>query len=242
MRTLKVQTIYPAFMGEVNPFGIGAPCVFVRLSGCNIRCYENLGMQCDTPEALTGICGKEMKVEDIMDQVMLLSESNLICLTGGEPLLQKNVVDLIDYADTFGYHVAIETNGTVDFSYLRELNKANYSIIMDVKAPSTGCADKNCESNVSLLRETDWVKFVLKDEEDYKSMVKWFTDHKECKAHLSCGLFWGTKELSYKKLTKRILTSRLPIYLNMQTHKMMCLYDSVKSSEDICGIYIPKDL
>ena len=86
-RKLMVNTIYPAFMGEVNLLGIGAPCTFVRLSGCNLRCYKNtMGTLCDTPEALELKCGNPMSVDEVIMQLDRYAERPIVCLTGGEPL------------------------------------------------------------------------------------------------------------------------------------------------------------
>ena len=88
MEYLKVNTIYPAYMGECNKYGIGVPCTFIRLNGCNLRCYlKKKGTTCDTPEALDCADGKRMEVSAIIKSVRNIG-NKVICLTGGEPLLQ----------------------------------------------------------------------------------------------------------------------------------------------------------
>ena len=102
METLKVNTIYPAFMGECNVYGIGVPCTFVRLAGCNLRCYESTkGTLCDTPEALGYSCGSDMSPSQILHKVISLGRK-VICLTGGEPLT-RDVTKLLTLLSAEGF-------------------------------------------------------------------------------------------------------------------------------------------
>lgn len=237
MKTLKVQTIYPAFMGEVNECGIGAPCVFVRLAGCNLRCYEKTrGCLCDTPEALAMTSGEQMSVGDIVQAVLPIGR-NVVCLTGGEPLLQ-DVTELLTELTAWGNKVVVETNGSV--SIKKYLNIPNVSFVVDVKASSTGEQEKMLESNYKLMRKCDFVKFVIDTDDDYKEMLKWVVSHgSSYKGNIGVGLFWGSK-MPYQELMTRLHRDDVYAYLNMQNHKMACLYDREKDS--LSDLIIPKTL
>ena len=244
MQSLKVNTIYSAFMGECNKYGIGAPCTFVRLAGCNIRCYlKTKGILCDTPEALKGTSGKEMSIFEILASVGNLP-NKLICLTGGEPLLQKGVKELLERLSLSGYHVVVETNGTIDISPYRHIK--NVSFVVDFKCSSTGELSNIDSSNFAFLESDDFVKFVVDDEKDLKE-VEHFCDRYITHRYpfkLALGLFWGS-QISHKELLEfiKLYTSwGMPLYLNMQTHKMMCLYDQENGSESFKKLFVPKEL
>lgn len=234
---LKVNKIYPAYMGEVNKFGIGYPCTFVRLAGCNMRCYHStFGLLCDTPEALTGGSGKEMSIDDVVKRVIECSFGNkLICLTGGEPLLQKEASFLIGRLSALGFHIVVETNGSQNISHLVK----NVSYVVDYKLRSTGETDKMLPAVWKNMTEDDYLKFVVYDLVDYTEMLKWVSEHKDFRGNIAAGLFWGS-HLSYVDFSKRLHKDCPRAILNMQTHKMEVLYDKYKS---VAGnIFIPKDL
>ena len=235
MKTLKVQTIYPAFMGEVNEFGIGAPCVFVRLAGCNLRCYANRGMLCDTPEALSMKSGKEMTIGEIVTEVMSYG-ANLVCLTGGEPLLQ-DVYDLLEQLNRWGISTVIETNGSVSIQKYHRM--AGVSFVVDVKGKDSGEDSKMLEENYKLLTAKDYVKFVINTESDFVDMYLWITKHKGVKCKVAAGLFWGS-EITYKQLFYLIKKYDVNVYVNMQTHKLTCLYDREKNN--LSSLEVPRDL
>lgn len=232
---LNVNTIYPAFMGEVNKYGIGVPCTFVRLSGCNLRCYKKTkGILCDTPEAL-GKSGKSLSESEIVDKVTLYG-NKVVCLTGGEPLIQ-DVGFLLRSLSNSGFHVVIETNGSVLIQNYRHIR--NVSFIVDVKSKSSGESDKMHPVNYRVMDENDFVKFVIDTVEDYEEMKNWISQNSYFKGNIAVGLFWGSK-MSYSDLMQSIHKDKLNVYLNMQTHKMSCLYDYYKDSLD--KITIPKEL
>lgn len=236
---LRLNTIYPAFMGECNVHGIGVPCTFVRLAGCNLRCYEKTkGVLCDTPEALSPFSGKQVSEDYILKEVREYGRK-VICLTGGEPLRQ-DVTKLLTLLSNEGYFVVVETNGSKSIAPYRHIR--NVSFVVDVKTTSTGEAEHMDETNYSLLDENDFVKFVVDTEEDYNDFHSWVSCHDYLKCKIAVGLFWGS-EITYAWLFNNIthFASRLPIYLNMQTHKMICLYDSY-SKEEFGKLFIPKEL
>ena len=235
---IRVNTIYPAFMGEVNKFGIGAPCTFVRLSGCNIRCYKKtLGVLCDTPEALEVRSGKEMTEEDIL--VACENYGNpLICITGGEPLLQ-DIDKLIHDLYMGGFDVVVETNGTVDINRHRKNNFASF--VIDFKCPSTGHMGGMVPGNFEGLMRGDFVKFVLYDEADYEVFKKEYHAHRGFMGMVAVGTFWGSR-ISNQWLLKKMQEDGISAYLNMQTHKMMCLYDKLRETDEVSKLFIPREL
>lgn len=239
MKTLKVNTIYPAFMGEVNTHGIGAPCTFVRLAGCNLRCYfKTKRTLCDTPEALEMKGGKDMSVSELAYQVKCFGRK-VVCLTGGEPLMQDVLPLLVRLSDE-GMSVVVETNGSMNISPYRHIK--GVSFVVDVKSPSSGEKDMMDPKNYALLDEGDFVKFVLDTQEDFNHFYEWVVTHDYIGCNIAVGLFWGS-ELSYLELMQRLNHLELGnIYLNMQTHKMACMYDYYKGQDNFSKIIIPKDV
>lgn len=239
MKTYRVNTIYPAFMGEVNKYGIGCPCTFLRLSGCNLRCYKSTkGTLCDTPEALDCKSGTEMTTSEIVNKLTHIG-NKVICLTGGEPLLQ-DVTELLTALSNFDYEVVVETNGSKEIYPYRHIR--NVSFVVDVKSPGSGESDKMVR-DYDLLNEDDFVKFVVDTEEDYKHFKKWVYAHKGYTAcRIAVGTFWGS-EIGYQELLQKIQKDGITdVYLNMQTHKMACLYDNHKEDEGFGKLFIPKEL
>lgn len=232
-----VNNIYPAFMGECNKYGIGSPCTFIRLAGCNLRCYHKTkGCFCDTPEALNADAGNAMQIDEIL-QAVNSYENKLICLTGGEPLM-LDVAPLLQELSFEGYNVVVETNGSRSIMPYRHIR--NVSFVVDIKVPSTGENDKMHFSNCLYMDENDFVKFVLDTEEDYQYFVEWLNST-GYKCSVAVGLFWGS-QISYSDLSKRLLRLKDKVYLNMQTHKMMYMYDNYKDNSDFSQIGIPSNI
>ena len=240
MKTIKVNTIYPAFMGEVNTHGIGVPCTFLRLAGCNLRCYlKTKGILCDTPEALEMKGGKDMSVSEIVYQVGCLGRK-VVCLTGGEPLMQ-DVKELLTELSNNGHYVVVETNGSKSIAPYRHIR--NVSFVVDVKSASSGESERMLEENYELLDKNDFLKFVVDTEEDVMKFRRWVNSHDYLECNIAVGTFWGS-EIPYEKLMSSIIKTawNIPVYLNMQTHKMACLYDHYKDKNDFGKIFIPRDL
>lgn len=240
MKTIKVNTIYPAFMGEINTHGIGVPCTFVRLAGCNLRCYfKTKGTLCDTPEALEMKSGKDMSVSEITYQVKCFGRK-VVCLTGGEPLMQ-DVKELLTELSNNGYFVVVETNGSKSIAPYRHIR--NVSFVVDVKSVSSGESERMLEENYELLDENDFLKFVVDTEEDAKEFQRWVFSHDYLSCNVAVGAFWGS-EISYQKLMASVIKTawQIPVYLNMQTHKMACLYDRYKDNSSFKDLFIPRDL
>lgn len=239
MKTLKVNTIYPAFMGEANTHGIGVPCTFVRLAGCNLRCYyKTKGILCDTPEALEMKSGKDMSVSEIVNKVRCFGRK-IVCLTGGEPLMQ-DVEELLTELSNNGHCVVVETNGSRLIAPYRHIR--NVSFVVDVKSASSGESERMREENYALLDKKDFLKFVVDTEEDYDEFFRWVSAHDYLNCNFVIGTFWGSK-ITYAQIMKNLNGAyRVPIYLNMQTHKMAVLYDNYKDDPNFKNIFIPREI
>ncbi|MDD1756572.1 MAG: radical SAM protein [Methanomassiliicoccales archaeon] len=153
---MKVIEIFRSLQGE--GVLIGTPTVFIRLQGCNLHCEW-----CDTGYAREG--GKEMSVEQIVHEVEGL-KTQFVCLTGGEPLLQKDSIRLMNKLLEKLYHITLETNGS--FSLEDVPCAENMLISMDIKCPSSGMEEKMLFENIELLSPADQLKFIVADEDDLK--------------------------------------------------------------------------
>lgn len=246
---MRVNTIYSAFMGEVNPHGIGAPCVFVRFSGCNLRCYKNLGMLCDTPEALSFNCGEVMTPEQIFERV-LSYRIPLVCLTGGEPLCQPtaSLLRLFSLLRSHEISIVVETNGSRCFTTLKGAFP-EVSFVVDYKMVSSGENLRMLQTNWFEMGRNDWLKFVIYNSEDIQEMFRWCEQFGgKFKGSISAGLFWGSPYLKYGKadgtaeeLVHRILEHpEYNIQFNFQIHKLISLYD--QNLPIVQKTIVPKDL
>lgn len=199
---MRVHEIFRSLQGE----GIrqGMPCTFVRFAGCNLDCAW-----CDTRPARAG--GEEMGGEEILSRVRSLG-GRYICITGGEPLLQGSpLFSLVRDLSTAGYTLDIETNGTLDFSPFQPYS----SICMDVKCPSSG--EESDLSLISRLRDSDALKFVVKDREDCEyaaGVLRRFSP----RGHVFFMPVWGTDPLGVARF---LIEEDLPARLQLQIHKVI---------------------
>lgn len=152
---LKVNEIFISIQGE--GLYMGRPSVFVRLTGCNLRCRW-----CDTEYAFDE--GEEMSVEDVVAEVESYGIKE-VCITGGEPMLQEETINLMFQLIDRGYHIVLETNGSIALDEVPAEDAV--SIAMDIKCPSSGMEDRMLFSNIELLGPGDFLKFVIADERDY---------------------------------------------------------------------------
>ena len=150
---LRITEIFYSLQGESS--FVGLPTVFIRLTGCPLRCGY-----CDTAYAFTG--GQWMQVSDILQQVKQYNATT-VCVTGGEPLAQRSCGELLSQLSDEGYQVSIETSGSMDISQV----DSRVTRIMDIKTPGSGEESKNKYDNVQYLNQKDEVKFVLCDRNDY---------------------------------------------------------------------------
>ena len=201
---LKVNEIFYSIQGESTKAGL--LCVFIRLTGCNIRCDY-----CDTEYAFYD--GENLKIEEVIKKVKSYN-CKLVELTGGEPLLQKESFDLIKSLSDEGFEVLIETNGSVDISGVDKRAK----IIMDLKGPSSKMTDKNLLENINFLKKEDEVKFVIADREDFDWSKKLIKDYElNKKAIILFSPSYGN--IKNEKLVEWILEDNLDVRFQIQMHK-----------------------
>ena len=202
---LTINEIFYSIQGE-STFA-GRPCVFVRLTGCDLRCAW-----CDTPYAFYE--GRKVSVEDVLQQVEKYG-CPLVEVTCGEPLLQDDVYPLMERLIERGRTVLLETGGQVDISRV----PGKVVKVMDVKCPGSGEAERNHWENIDRLGSRDQVKFVIKDREDYeyaRGVVQRYALERRCAAVLFSPVH-GV--LDPKLLSEWVLEDRLPARVQLQIHK-----------------------
>jgi 7-carboxy-7-deazaguanine synthase len=205
-QTLQITEIFHSIQGESTR--VGEPCVFVRLTGCPLRCTW-----CDTEYAFHG--GEPMSLETILDRVQSYG-CPLVEVTGGEPLHQPGALVLLTKLCDAGYQVMIETSGAFDISGI----DPRVSIIMDVKCPGSGMTDRMRWANMEHLSHKDEVKFVLNDQADYewgKDIIQRYGLGDRC-AVLFSPVFGF---LDLQPLAEWILRDRLPVRVQVQLHKLI---------------------
>jgi 7-carboxy-7-deazaguanine synthase len=233
--TLVVNEIYLSLQGESTFAGL--PCIFVRLTACNLRCSY-----CDTAYAFTA--GKKQSLMEMLDEIRRLAEPfqnrvgehklPLIELTGGEPLLQPNALPLMRALCDDGFTVLIETSGALDISKV----DARVRRIMDLKCPSSGEAKRNRWANLPHLRATDEIKFVIGTVEDYEWAKRQIAEHKLA-AICPLLMSWmqplapeqqdkslkrvpaGQTPIARRDLVERIIADALPVRFQAQLHKII---------------------
>ncbi|MBN4076460.1 radical SAM protein [Gemmatimonas aurantiaca] len=202
--SLKINEIFHSIQGESSR--AGWPCVFVRLTYCNLRCDY-----CDTVYSYEE--GEEMELDDIIFKVNSY-RCKLVEITGGEPLVQKETPELAKRFLDLGYIVLIETSGSLDIGVLPD----GCIRIVDFKTPSCGMAEKNLWENVSKLKNSDEVKFVVRTHADYQWAVEKIAEYNLLDTcPVSVSPVFG--ELENETLANWILADKLPLRLNLQIHK-----------------------
>jgi 7-carboxy-7-deazaguanine synthase len=203
---LRITEIFFSLQGETSR--VGLPTVFIRLTGCPLRCTY-----CDTTYAFTG--GRNMTVCEVLDKVAEYSP-NYVTVTGGEPLSQKNCLPLLRALCDAGYKVSLETGGALDISQV----DARVMRVVDIKTPASGEAEKNRWENLVQLTLHDEIKFVLCDESDYQwAKQVMFKYHLADKCPVLMSPVHGV--LNATQLAEWILHDRLPVRLQLQLHKLL---------------------
>lgn len=203
---LKINEIFYSLQGE-SAYA-GRPCVFVRLAGCNLRC-----VYCDTKHAYEG--GIEMNVEQVLRTVSKY-ECPLVLVTGGEPLMQPESLELMDKLLEHEYIVMLETNGSQDIRNVPE----GVMVVIDMKCPGSGEMDKNMYSNIDYLGPTDNCKFVIGDRTDYEWAADVIFDYginELCEVLMSP----AHGRIAPDMLADWILKDRMPVRLQLQLHKVL---------------------
>jgi 7-carboxy-7-deazaguanine synthase len=204
--SLRITEIFYSLQGETSR--VGLPTVFVRLTGCPLRCTY-----CDTAYAFTG--GQSMTLQEIMERVQACS-TRYVTVTGGEPLAQKNCLPLLRMLCDAGYHVSLETSGALDVSAVDK----RVMKILDIKTPASGEAEKNLWSNLDLLSAHDEIKFVLCDEADYL-WARELSLGKNLAARCAVLFSPAQGQLQPAELADWILRDALPVRLQVQLHKLL---------------------
>lgn len=205
---LKVNEIFFSIQGESSYAGL--PCVFIRLTGCNLRCSY-----CDTKYAYAE--GEDMAVEKVLEKVRSYGR-RLVEITGGEPLVQSATQYLIKCLLNEGYDVLLETNGSIDIAVVDD----RCVKIMDIKCPSSGEAEKNNRDNLRRLSENDEIKFVIGDRNDFdyaKEMLRCIEKENPRVTKMLFSPLHGV--LNPETLAGWIMTDKLNVRLQLQMHKII---------------------
>ena len=203
---IRITEIFYSLQGEART--VGLPTVFVRLTGCPLRCGY-----CDSEYAFHG--GEYWSIDDIVSKVKSF-HPRYVCVTGGEPLAQKDCIELLSRLCDEGLHVSLETSGAMDIGAV----DARVSRVMDIKTPGSGEVSKNRWENLALLTIHDQLKFVLCSRQDYD----W--------ARMLCDqhALWGKCEILFspsfqqvplRDLADWILTDNLAVRMQVQLHKFI---------------------
>jgi len=203
---IKINEIFYSIQGEGDRSGW--PCIFIRLSFCNLRCSW-----CDSE--YTFYEGTDQSIDEVLDSISGYP-CKLVEVTGGEPLVQEECIPLLKALCDAGYEVMLETSGSLDISEV----DTRVRRIMDVKCPGSGMVSRNRLKNLDELRETDELKFVLKDRLDYewaKELVLSRSLHKRCPILFSP--VWD--KIEFDDLAEWILDDGLPVRLQLQIHKFI---------------------
>ena len=203
---LRISEIFYSLQGETSR--VGLPTVFVRLTGCPLRCTY-----CDTSYAFSG--GQDMGIAQILDQVAG-HRARYVTVTGGEPLAQKNCLPLLRALCDTGYEVSLETGGALDVSGV----DARVMRVLDIKTPGSGETTKNRWDNLAALNAHDEIKFVLCDEADYVWAAQVLREHDLA---AKCAVLFAPVQdkLSPTDLAEWILRDRLPVRMQVQLHKLL---------------------
>ena len=203
---LKITEIFLSLQGEARD--AGWPTVFVRLTGCPLRCSY-----CDTAYAFHG--GQWREIDAILTEVGSYGVRH-VCVTGGEPLAQKRCLSLLSRLCDAGYAVSLETSGALDIGGV----DPRVSRVLDIKTPASGEAGRNRWENLSLLTPHDQVKFVICSRADYE----WAREVLHARAlHVRCDVLFSPSksELPPTELADWIVADRLPVKFQMQLHKLL---------------------
>ena len=202
--TLNITEIFYSLQGEAKEVGI--PTVFVRLTGCPLRCNY-----CDTAYAFKG--NNPLSIQHILDEVAQYN-TRYVCVTGGEPMAQSNCLKLLDSLIDSGYNVSMETSGSIDIAPVN--NKV--SIVMDIKTPSSTEEHQNRYENLPILKSKDQLKFVIASRSDFDWCNEILDNHEVESEILFSPVYESLKPV---QLADWILEKKLNVRLQVQLHKIL---------------------
>ncbi len=206
MKSLRITEIFHSLQGE--SVRVGLPTVFVRLTGCPLRCQY-----CDTAYAFSG--GNQVQMDDILARIAAFG-CKPVCVTGGEPLAQPGCIELLKRLCDAEHAVSLETSGACDIAAVDQ----RVMVVMDLKTPDSGECEKNMLTNIPHLKPTDQIKFVLCSREDYQWACAMMTEHQLADlAHILFSPSWN--QLKPTTLADWIIQDRLPVRFQLQLHKIL---------------------
>jgi len=202
---MKINEIFYSIQGEGK--WVGQPNIFIRTTGCNLRCTY-----CDTKYAYSE--GKEKMIDEIL-KIIQEYPCNKVCVTGGEPLIQKDTVNLIKRLLEQKYSLIVETNGSINIEKISKIKETMISL--DIKCPSSKMHKKMDFTNLEHLTKKDQLKFVIQNKKDYNYAKEIMQKYKP-KTTIYFQPVWKT---NVKNLAKWILKDGLPVALGLQIHKII---------------------
>ena len=205
MPTLRINEIFYSIQGESSRIGI--PTVFVRLTGCPMRCSY-----CDTAYAFHD--GQQKEIQEIIQEIKKF-DTNYVTVTGGEPLAQKNCIDLMNQLCELGYQVSLETGGALDIKDVHSKVK----IILDVKTPKSNEDKNNFWPNLAKIKPNDEIKFVIQDFEDFSWSVDIIEKYQLNQNQILFSPVYNV--LANEQLAEWILKHQLNVRLQLQLHKIL---------------------
>ena len=205
MKTIRINEIFYSIQGESSR--IGFPTVFIRLTGCPMRCTY-----CDTAYAFHQ--GNQQEIDAIINQVQQYP-TKFVTVTGGEPLAQKNCLDLLDQLCDLDYEVSLETGGGIDISPVN----AKVKIILDIKTPKSGEVENNFWPNLKQIKPMDEIKFVVADQEDFEWAIQTMHEHQLDQKKILFSPVYN--QLEGELLAKWILDHWIEARLQLQLHKIL---------------------
>ena len=202
--TLNITEIFYSLQGEAKEVGI--PTVFVRLTGCPLRCNY-----CDTAYAFKG--NNPLSIQHILDEIAQYN-TQYVCVTGGEPMAQSNCLKLLDALIENDYKVSMETSGSIDIAPVN----SKVSIVMDIKTPSSTEEHQNRYENLSILKNKDQLKFVIASRSDFDWCTEILENHEVESEVLFSPVYESLKPV---ELADWILEKKLNVRLQVQLHKIL---------------------
>lgn len=205
--SLRITEIFYSLQGEAR--SVGLPTVFVRLTGCPLRCGY-----CDSEYAFHG--GERIAIDKIIEQIKSYN-CNMVCVTGGEPLAQPKCHDLLMLLAEQGYEVSLETSGALDVGGV----DPRVCVVMDLKTPASGEQERNLYDNIDKLKLTDQIKFVICDRQDYE-WARFKLDEYRLPERVGDVLFSPSHDqVEPSELASWILEDRLKVRFQVQLHKLL---------------------